>query len=430
MKEISHFYKKFFKPGNVCTDTRKIKQGEIFIALRGDNFNGNKYAKQALENGAEIAVVDDPDMMESENCYLVEDALVFLQNLASFHRLNSNFHVIALTGSNGKTTTKELIKAVLAKKYSCFATEGNLNNHIGVPLTLLSIPSETDYAVVEMGANHQGEIEQLCNIASPDCGLITNVGRAHLEGFGSFEGVVSAKSELYKHLKEKSGKIYLNGEDKILSDLLESYKNKIIYNTSGSTCSGEFLESFPWLKLRLTYAGNKIYIIDTQLHGEYNLMNILAAACIGTDHDVPIEEINIAIEEYSPVNNRSQIIQVGDIRIILDCYNANPTSMQLALSSFSKLRSEKKMVILGGMKELGNYSAEEHKKLVELVEHSRFTRSIFIGDEFKEFPVKFAEFFTSFDDLETYLKNENLSGFDVLVKGSRANQLERIINVF
>ncbi len=430
MQEISQFYKNFFKPGNVCTDTRKIKQGEIFVALSGENFNGNKFAQKALDNGAIIAVVNDPILKCQRNCYYVENTLAFLQKLASYHRKNSKFHVIGLTGTNGKTTTKELIRSVLEKKYSCIATKGNLNNHIGVPLTLLSIPSDTEYAVIEMGANHQGEIKQLCEIAMPDSGLITNIGMAHLEGFGSFEGVIKAKSELYNYLIAKYGKLYLNSADKILTDLIDSYDNKIIYNELNSVCSGEYIESFPYLKIKLTYHAKQTFILNTNLYGEYNLTNILAASCIGADLGISYKEINNAIEEYKPIDNRSQILQFGTTRLIMDCYNANPTSMKYALSSFSKLKSDKKLVILGSMKEMGQHSQEEHEKLVKLVEKHNYSNCILIGEEFNSIGNKSCIFLKSFDELKKYIKPKNLSDFTILVKGSRANQLERISELF
>lgn len=430
MQEVSRFYKKFFKPGIVCTDTRKIKPGEIFIALSGDNFNGNEFSRKALENGAKIAVVDDPVLKNERNHYYVDDALSFLQDLASFHRRNSNFHVIGLTGTNGKTTTKELIRTVLEKKYSCMSTEGNLNNHIGVPLTLLGIPSDIEFAVIEMGANHQGEINQLCEIAMPDSGLITNIGMAHLEGFGSFDGVIRAKSELYNYITAKHGKLYMNSADNILANMLISYDNKIKYNGLNSVCSGEYIESFPHLKVKITYHAKQTYVLNTNLYGEYNLTNIMAAACIGADLGVPYEDINAAVEEYIPVDNRSQIMQFGTTKLIMDCYNANPTSMKYALSSFSKLRSDKKLVILGSMKEMGKHSHEEHEKLVKLVENYKYKNCIFIGEEFDSFRNKSCIFLSSFDDLKNYLEPKDLSGYTILVKGSRANQLERVSELF
>ncbi len=430
MQEISQFYNKFFTPGNVCTDTRILKKGEIFVALTGENFNGNEYAQKALDSGAVVAVVDDQAFANRNNFYFVEDTLAFLQELAVYHRTKSKFHVIGLTGSNGKTTTKELIRTILSKKYSCKATEGNLNNHIGVPLTLLSIPSETEYAVIEMGANHPGEIKRLCEIATPDSGLITNVGLAHLEGFGGFEGVIKAKGELYSYLKARSGKIYLNNANSILKELLQSYKNKIVYQDLNAACSGEIIESYPQLKIKFRYNKKHQFIVNTQFYGEYNLENILAAACIGVDLSIPYQEINKAIEEYKPLDKRSQILQYGSIKIILDCYNANPTSMQQALLSFSKLESKKKLVILGSMKELGHHSIREHEKLVHLVERNNFTKSIFIGQEFCKVMNKSFTFLLSYHDLVKHLKPEELSHFTILVKGSRANQLERITELF
>ncbi len=430
MEELIQFYNKYYKPGNVCTDTRIIKKGQIFVALSGKNFNGNEYARKALDSGASVAVTEDPALAGKRNFYRVENTLDFLQKLAAYHRKKSNFKVIVLTGTNGKTTTKELIKNIIAKKYSCKATEGNLNNHIGVPMTLLSIPSNTQYAVIEIGANHPGEIKDLCEIASPDSGLITNIGLAHLEGFGSFEGVIKAKSELYNYLLAKSGKIYLNGADKILSKLLKSYKNKVLYNVSNGICSGELNESYPRLNIKITYFNQYDYTLESQLYGDYNLENILAAACIGADLGIPFSEINKGIEEYVPLHNRSEILHFGSIHLILDCYNANPTSMKQALQSFSKLKAKKKLVVLGSMKELGTHSKQEHENLVKLVKTLKLNRCILVGEEFFSSMDPSFTYLSSYNDLTRFLNPHKLNDYTILVKGSRANQLERITEVF
>ncbi len=430
MQEISQFYHRFFKSDNVCTDTRKIKKGDIFIALKGENFNGNEFALKALDNGAVIAVVDNPDLASNENTYLVDNTLLFLQKLASYHRKTLKIHVIGLTGSNGKTTTKELIRDILSKKFRCQATKENLNNHIGVPLTILSFLTETHYAIIEMGANHQGEIKNLCEIALPDSGLITNIGKAHLEGFGSLEGVIKAKAELYDYLVSKSGKVYLNGADNRLKKLIDAYKNKVIYNDTSGLCSGKIIASLPYLSVEISDNMNHIIKISSQFYGDYNLENILAAASIGIDSGISLNEIKSAIEKYKPENNRSQVIQYRSTTIILDCYNANPTSMQLALISFSKLKAKKKLVILGSMKELGRYSEDEHGRLVELVKKHNFTKVIFVGKEYKNFFLSNAQFVDSVDQLMVSFNLREFLDFSILVKGSRANTLEQITSFF
>ncbi|MGD2035836.1 MAG: UDP-N-acetylmuramoyl-tripeptide--D-alanyl-D-alanine ligase [Bacteroidales bacterium] len=429
MQDINLFYKKYFKPGNVCTDSRTIKPGDIFVALKGEKFNGTRFIKKALESGAATAVTDDASIA-GKNIYPVGDTLLFLQNLATHHRKHSGFHVIGLTGTNGKTTTKELIRSVIEKKYSCKATMGNLNNHIGVPLTLLSIPSGTEYAIIEMGANHQGEIARLCQIALPDSGLITNIGMAHLEGFGGIDGVLKAKNELYSYLINNNNTIYLNGADEKLSRIIQTYKNKVIYNDPAGICSGEVIEDYPELKIKITYDQQHRFIVQTNLYGGYNLENILAAACIGVDLDIPFRDINKAIEDYVPANHRSQILKLGSNKIILDCYNANPTSMQQALMSFSRFKADKKLVILGSMKELGDHSQREHQKLLDLLEKYHFKECILIGNEFSAGRTGPFTFFASFDEFRNSFEPEKFNDYAILVKGSRANELERITGLF
>ena len=302
---IGEFYTRYFRSGNVSTDSRKIKTGDIFVALKGDNFDGNEYVFQALKKGARIAVTEKTFNTGEQKLLKVDDTLCFLQELANYRRNKLKIKIIGLTGSNGKTTTKELLYSVLKQKFRVEATEGNLNNHIGVPLTLLSLKSDTEIAIVEMGANHPGEIAALCHIAEPDCGLITNIGRAHLEGFGNYEGVITAKSELYRFLQAKNGRIYFNKEDPTLTGLLDKYTNIVPYNSPGGICHGKIVNSFPTLSFTLFHHDDRSLHIITQLFGEYNLVNILSAASVGLDMGVSPAEIKTAIEEYYPSNYRS-----------------------------------------------------------------------------------------------------------------------------
>ncbi len=424
--KIADFYKKYFHPGLVSTDSRKIEKGSIFIALRGDNFNGNDFAKTALQSGAIIAVVDEEINTSDNRILVVKDTLLFLQKLAQHHRTKISSTIIGLTGSNGKTTTKELIHHVLSEKYKVQSTKGNLNNHIGVPLTLLSIEADTDYSIIEMGANHKGEIKALCEITLPESGLITNIGKAHLEGFGSFEGVIQAKSELYKHIAAKKGKFYFNGSDPILWKIAGNYRNVKLFNSAHGICNGKVITSVPFLITELTDIHNNTSIINSHLHGDYNLINILAAACIGLDLGIPLDEIKSGIEKYYPSNFRSQVMHLGSSTVIMDCYNANPISMELALKNAANIDNDNKIAILGSMKELGKYSNEEHNKLVKLAESYSFEQLILFGEEFKNLRPKKGITTNSFEELTQYLNSLDLNNSLILVKGSRANRLERL----
>ena len=422
---LNKIYNTYFTPGNVSTDSRTIKSGDIFIALRGDNFNGNEYAESALNSGARIAIIDDPEYKKSKNTILVKDCLIFLQELATYHRKQCTGHFIGLTGTNGKTTTKELIFSVLSAKYSCQATSGNLNNHIGVPLTILSIRYNTEIAIIEMGANHVGEIESLCKISQPDSGLITNIGKAHLEGFGSIEGVIKAKSELYHYLMNIRNKIYVNSKDSLLMNLLDEYKNSIYYNDPSGFCEGEILESENSLKLKLTHNNSSI-TIDTNLFGDYNLNNILAASCVGIVFNLSLEQIKAGLENYQPTNQRSQLISSGSTKLFLDCYNANPTSMKESIMSFLKIPSGKKIVILGSMKELGDYSEEEHQKIGAILENTYIDHIFLIGKEFNIVKPERTIHINNLTELKDYLVKIDLDSTAILVKGSRANKLEQV----
>lgn len=420
---IAEIYTKYIEANyKVSTDTRSIIPNSLFFALHGENFDGNKFAKQAIESGACAAVIDNPKYV-SNNTILVDDTLKTLQSLANYHRKQNDFKVFALTGTNGKTTTKELINSVLSKKYKCHATQGNFNNHIGVPLTILSAPVSTEILVVEMGANHIGEIEQLCKIAEPDYGLITNIGKAHLEGFGSFDGVKKAKSELYKYLFEKNGLILYNNNDAILTDLVADYENTLIYGSKESDCY--LLENLfdKGLKIILHVNGQDL-TLKTQLFGEYNILNILAAIKIGLMFQVPINLISEAIINYTPQNNRSQIIYTKrNNTLILDSYNANPSSMRAAIKSFDAIASEDKILILGEMKELGLDSVSEHKDLIHLAQEIIPKKIYLIGDEFVKCGNN-CDVFLSTQDVVEHLQKNPINNSIILVKGSRTNKLE------
>jgi len=426
---IAEFYKKHFRPGIISTDSRKIVNGSVFIALRGDHFNGNDFAVKALNSGASIAVVDETVEKSGEQILVVPNTLTFLQELAKYHRAKNKFNIIGLTGTNGKTTTKELIHSVLSEKFKVQSTQGNLNNHIGVPLTLLSIEPGIDYGIVEMGANHSGEIKTLCEIASPDSGLITNIGRAHLEGFGSFKGVVKAKSELYEFIKTHNGKLYCNGSDKILKELIGNYRNRTFYNSDDGICRGQTISSIPFLVVEII-SNNNTVIVKTNLYGDYNLPNILASACVAIDHGLELDIVKTGIEKYKPSNFRSQILQIGSCHVILDCYNANPSSMELAIKNFANYKSKRKIVILGSMKELGKYSHHEHKKLAKFTEKFDFEKIILYGSEFENIKTRNSIYTHSYDELEVYLNSLDLHDTLILIKGSRANKLERLKALF
>lgn len=423
---IAEFYASWFREGNVTTDSRNVKSGDIFIALKGDNFNGNEYAEKAIIAGASVAVVENSVSVKHPKFVKVPDTLSFLQTLANFHRKKSKATIIGLTGTNGKTTTKELLFHVLSQKFKVRATEGNLNNHIGVPLTLLSLTDDTEIAIVEMGANHPGEIKSLCAIAEPDSGLVTNIGRAHLEGFGNFEGVRNTKAELYNFLKDRKGKIYYNNSDPLLTELLDGYSPSASYNSGQSICRGKLIRSVPTLKISLSGPDNSSVTIDSGLFGEYNMVNILAAACVGIDFGINLTLIKKGVESFKPSNLRSQILNLSSLMLIMDCYNANPTSMSLALGDFDRLQHPKKWLILGGMKELGAYSEEEHGKIGKLINDMQVTRVLLTGNEFREIPVKNSVFCPDTMEIIEQLKKEDLSGSAILIKGSRANHLEKV----
>jgi UDP-N-acetylmuramoyl-tripeptide--D-alanyl-D-alanine ligase len=421
---IKDLHSIFLEFPSVSTDTRKIKKNDIFFALKGDNFNGNTYAQQAINNGACYVIIDQKEYYINDKTILVDDTLVILQKLANFHRNFCNAKVISLTGSNGKTTTKELIHAVLAKKYKTIATVGNLNNHIGVPLTLLSILPDTEIAIIEMGANHLKEIESLCKIVEPDFGYITNFGKAHLEGFGGVEGVIKGKSELYEYLINNKKSLFLNADDPIQLEKLEKYTKKYGFSSFNSKYYKiELEEAQPFVIIKVEDT-----IIKSNLIGAYNFHNCCSAIIIGKFFNVELTDIKIALEKYTPENNRSQIIKTNGHYIILDAYNANPSSMKVAIENFNSLAKINKVLILGDMFELGESAKEEHQEIVELTKKMNFDQVIFVGENFyktKSDSIKLR----GFDDLKAFLKKNKLpSNSSILIKGSRGMALERALD--
>lgn len=413
----------------ISTDTRNILEGSLFFALKGENFNGNSFAPEALIKGAQYAIVDEADVAVNEKYIVVKDVLKTLQDLAIYHRKKIKIPVIGITGTNGKTTSKELINSVLSVKYKTIATKGNLNNHIGVPLTILSISSSTEIAVVEMGANHLLEIAQLCCISQPDYGIITNIGKAHLEGFGGFEGVVKTKCELYDYIIEKKGKLFVNIDNELL-DNLSKQNNRITYGKKNADCNGVFLESNPYVRMKWQADMDSEVVVNTNLVGEYNFENILLAICIGNYFEVDNKDILKAIASYVPTNNRSQVLQTKDNVLFLDAYNANPSSMQASLLNFSKTNYPNKTIIIGDMLELGADSEKEHLHIINLVAKLKFYKVFLVGKIFKK--VNYLEYAFTFDnsqDAHDYLINEKQVGETILLKGSRGIKLEKIKDV-
>ena len=421
---IEHLHQLFLEFPLVCTDTRKISPNCIFFALKGDNFNGNTYAAQALEKGSSYAIVDEEEFAGHDKAILVNNVLNTLQELSRFHRNYCKAKVIGLTGSNGKTTTKELITAVLSRKYKTIATKGNLNNHIGVPLTLLSITPDTEMAIVEMGANHLKEIEFLCKLAMPDFGYITNFGKAHLEGFGSEEGVIKGKSELYDYLTSHDKSIFFNADDPIQKEKLSNVIKKFGYSQNKSEFFRiKLVGADPFVKISVDDI-----LITTQLVGSYNFTNCCAAILIGKYFNVELDEIKRGIENYIPQNNRSQIIKKNGHHIILDAYNANPTSMKAALENFQQLKADYKIAFLGDMFELGKTAENEHQEISNIATNMQFDQVFLIGENFFKTKSDLSKF-KSFDHLRETLNNKTLKNATILIKGSRGMALERILDL-
>ena len=423
--KIDAIHQLFLDCTSICTDTRKVKNNCLFFALSGEKFNGNTFANEALTKGAKYAIIDDAKFKTSDNTILVENSLKTLQELATYHREYLGLKIIALTGSNGKTTTKELINVVLSKKYNTTATVGNLNNHIGVPLTLLSMDKNTEIGIVEMGANHKKEIAFLCNIAKPDYGYITNFGKAHLEGFGGIEGVIKGKSEMYDYLISNNKLIFYNAEDTIQEEKLRDYNSKVGFSNNNTTdYNYTLLDTNPFVTFK-----TEDIVIKSNLIGAYNFTNLCAASTIGRHFEVTLNQIQTAVKDYTPTNNRSQIINQGSNSIILDAYNANPSSMDVALKNFSIQDAKNKIAILGDMFELGDSAPEEHQNIVNLLSFLDIDKVILVGENFYTTNTDNSnlEKYKSFEDFKNNYKTIKDSA--LLIKGSRGMALERVLEL-
>ncbi|HEY9363264.1 MAG TPA: UDP-N-acetylmuramoyl-tripeptide--D-alanyl-D-alanine ligase [Chitinophagaceae bacterium] len=427
--EIQQLYDVFKQYPSVVTDTRKLKAGDIYFALKGPNFNGNKFAKNAVESGAVYAVIDEEAFQIPGKTILVDDVLTTLQQLALYHRKQFSIPFIAITGSNGKTTTKELLHAVLSTSFKTYTTEGNLNNHIGVPLTILKIKEDAEMAIIEMGANHFEEIAGYCKIALPSYGIITNCGKAHLEGFGSIEGVKKAKGELFDFLRSLThGYAFVMWDYDYLQQMSKGISGIIKYGTANAHVIGTVESSEPFLTVRVSQ-GLQPTIIKTRLVGDYNLPNVLAAITVGDFFKVPEKKIISAIETYEPGNSRSQLLTKGSNKIILDAYNANPSSMKLAIENFARMDVENKILLLGSMAEMGKESLAEHKAIIELIKKSGWKSVILVGEEFKKINHPFIQLDNSLAAKE-WLEKNSIQHSYLLIKGSRSAQMEKALEDF
>lgn len=423
---IAALYEIYLQYPSIQTDTRKLKTGDIFFALKGPNFNGNLFAKQALDAGAAYAVIDEPEFEIPGKTILAEDVLTALQQLAHHHRRQFNIPFIAITGSNGKTTTKELIHAVLSAKYKVYTTEGNLNNHIGIPLTLLKVKSDAEIAVVEMGANHLHEIEGYCRVAEPTHGLITNCGKAHLEGFGSLEGVRKGKGELFDYLRTREDAMaFIMKDYDYLQDMSKGIAHVVTYGTHDAMITGKAETKGELLAVDVTVNGTAVPIA-TQLVGDYNLPNVLAAVALGHEFDVPADQIKQAIENYKPSNSRSQLVEAGSNKIILDAYNANPSSMKLAVENLAGIQSGKKILMLGAMAEMGDETAIEHETLINQIKKNTWHQVVLVGKPFLPYSEDFV-YFDNSADAAHWAQQQHFENAYILIKGSRSSQMEKIL---
>ena len=427
IEKIKELYSHYLKNPSISTDSRSIKKGDIFFALKGDNFDGNNFVFQAIEQGASLVVCDNKQIEKGDKILLCENSLTMLQNLATYHRKQLKTTIIGISGTNGKTTTKELIQVVLSKKFKTLATKGNLNNHIGVPLTLLSIPFDTEIAIVEMGANHVGEIGFLCDIAMPDLAILTNIGTAHIEGFGSRENIIKTKKELFDFVKNNScekSHIFVNADDNALKDETFSKKTTYSLNTKAdisakACCENGYAQIF--------YKDN---LIASNLVGVYNAYNILAALTIGLHFGVELEQIKKAIEQYTPSNNRSQILKTNNNTLILDCYNANPSSCTSSIESFANMEANHKMVFMGAMKELGEVSIQEHKRVFDLLQSKGFERIVLIGEEYRSVLEEGkVEWYANSEEFKENLIENKIEEATILIKGSRSTKMEVLKDV-
>lgn len=426
MNVIEKIYQHYTKRHLVSTDSRNIEKDCVFVAIKGERFDGNDFAYKVASDGiAACVIADRKDLPHHERLFIVDDSISALQQLAKLHRERINIPVIGITGTNGKTTTKELTAAVLSKRYNIIYTQGNYNNHIGVPLTLLQMRPDTEMAVVEMGANHINEIAQLCSIAQPDFGLITNIGKAHIEGFGSFEGVVKTKNELYEHIRNNGGKIFVNNDNTLLRELSKDLTCFSYGKDNNADIKAEVVSSNPYLTIR--WNDNEI---KTNLIGEYNFENVLAAISIGTYFNVDKTQIIKAIEDYYPTNNRSQYIKTDKNEIVMDAYNANPVSMSNAIRNFRRISSNNTLLILGDMKELGKDSENEHSIIISLVKELGFNKVFLVGEELLKADIdKSFSHFSNVEELISYINTHEVQNHKILVKGSNSIHLERLKNI-
>jgi UDP-N-acetylmuramoyl-tripeptide--D-alanyl-D-alanine ligase len=423
---IEDIYEKFLECGRVSTDTRKIEKDSLFIALKGEKFNANLFAAEALEKGARYAIIDEKEYQQNERCILVPDALKTLQDLARHHRRQLNIPVLGINGTNGKTTTKELLNLVLSKKYTTLATQGNLNNHIGVPLTLLQLQPEHELAIIEFGANSIGEIMALCQIAEPTHGLTTNIGKAHMEGFGGYEGAIRGESEQYHYLIQTKGTVFINSQNPILSNMAKRFEKPLFYPAADDYFHCELISADPFI----LYKHENGQEVQTKLIGVYNFENIAATLCIGKYFGVPDTLANQTVSHYQPANKRSQLIEKGSNTIIMDAYNANPDSMQAAIKNLDKMKALHKVVILGDMFELGQDSPAEHRAIGELLAECQLNEVLLCGnmmeDAKKAYPV--AKYFPKKEDLAAYLQTRKFEQSTILLKASRGIALETLLD--
>jgi len=422
--QIPDLYDLYLQHPSVQTDTRKLKPGDIYFALKGPSYNGNQFARQALDAGAAYAVVDEPVLFSDERIIATDDVLQTLQQLAKYHREQFDIPFIAITGSNGKTTTKELVHEVLNSTYTTYTTKGNLNNHIGIPLTILSVGMDAEMAVIEMGANHQKEIESYCTYTLPTHGIITNCGKAHLEGFGGIEGVRKGKGELYNYIRATNGSLFVMKDYDYLVNMSQGISNITTYGTADAAITGIADSSKEMLEVHML-SGTGIKKIQTHLVGEYNLPNVLVAVAVGKYFNVPDQNIQAALENYIPSNSRSQLVERDGNKIILDAYNANPTSMKAAIENIARLTGDK-VLLLGGMMEMGEDSLKEHQALIDLISKYEWKAVVLVGGDFNKVNNPFTTFANSME-AGKWLKEKQFSNTTILVKGSRSMQMEKVL---
>lgn len=423
--QLETLYNLFLQFPSVQTDTRKIKEGDLFFALKGPNFNGNLFAEEAIKMGAVYAIVDEPLSFISDQLIYTEDVLTTLQALAKYHREQLKIPFIAITGSNGKTTTKELVSAVLSSSFNTYTTHGNLNNHIGIPLTILSVRPDAEIAVIEMGANHQKEIEGYCTYTLPTHGIITNCGKAHLEGFGGIEGVKKGKGELFNFLRETNGIAFVSSDYDYLKNMSIGIPKIIEYGTKNGAVVGNATLNEPFLEVTIDKPIQEI--IRTQLVGDYNLPNVLCAIAIGNYFNISSNKIKTAIENYTPSNSRSQMVSNGSNKIILDAYNANPTSTKAAIENFAKIQAAEKIIMLGGMMELGEDSLSEHEAIIKLIQKYEWNNVVLVGGDYKNIQHSYL-FFDNSIEAKVWFDEQHFQQAHILIKGSRSMQMEKILS--